>query len=171
MPYTVEILRPEEWQVYRDVRLQSLKSDPTAFANSYENESVYTDDSWRAKLAQPGFSAYVVRDDGIIVGLVGCKKETNNRFEHSTILGPLYTDPKYRGMGIGTLLLQYLVEKLHTDPDVKKILLYVNESQKAACHLYEKVGFKKVGVLSKEAYINGVYYDQFLMELLFEEKF
>jgi RimJ/RimL family protein N-acetyltransferase len=40
----------------------------------------------------------------------------------------------------------------------------VNPKQKAAVKLYEKCGFKTVGVLKKELYVNGKFYDELIME-------
>ena len=47
----------------------------------------------------------------------------------------------------------------------KKIKLTVNTKQTSAIELYKKFGFKIVGKLINELYINEKYYDEVIMEL------
>ena len=54
----------------------------------------------------------------------------------------------YRNQGIGTLLLENLI-LLAKDLNISTLFLEVNEQNKPAIHLYEKLGFKKLGVRKK----------------------
>ena len=114
---------------------------------------------------------YVAKKDSNIAAFAGVKRESSDRFEHSAIVGPFYTLPPFRRQGMGGALLSKILEDLRSDNSTKKALLYVNETQKEAISLYQKMGFQKAGLLKKETYIDGKYYDQFIMEILFEEKF
>ena len=49
---------------YRDFRLQSLQTDPDAFASTYVEEVLFAEDVWRKRLQQPDvlhFMAYIER--------------------------------------------------------------------------------------------------------------
>ena len=43
MSIYIKQLMPEEWQIFREIRLLALKESPSAFGSSYEKESKYSD--------------------------------------------------------------------------------------------------------------------------------
>jgi RimJ/RimL family protein N-acetyltransferase len=45
---------------------------------------------------------------------------------------------------------------------IKNIFLEVREDNNFAIKLYEKMGFKKVGVMSDKIYLDGKYYDEII---------
>ena len=168
--FNIEILKPEDWRLFKSVRLMSLQTDPTAFLHSFTEEEKYSDEEWENKISSELFTMYVDKKDSNIAAFAGVKRESSDRFEHSAIVGPFYTLPPFRRQGMGGALLSKILEDLRSDNSTKKALLYVNETQKEAISLYQKIGFQKAGLLKKETYIDGKYYDQFIMEILFEEK-
>ncbi|WP_434440571.1 hypothetical protein [Lentzea sp. E54] len=38
---------PDEWRVWRDIRLEALASDPSEFGSTLAREQAYGDDEWR----------------------------------------------------------------------------------------------------------------------------
>jgi len=57
----------------------------------------------------------------------------------------LCVDPKRQRQGIGRLLLDYMIEQAGK-ADVNSLWLEVREGNAAARHLYDKYGFKQVGI-------------------------
>jgi RimJ/RimL family protein N-acetyltransferase len=51
---------------------------------------------------------------------------------------------------------------------VLKIKLAVVTGQEAAVKLYKSFGFRQIGIIEKELCVDGTYYDEYKMELLFE---
>ena len=51
--------------------------------------------------------------------------------------------PKYRGMGIGTKLMESVIRQAEKN-NIKDIILEVRQSNSEAIRLYEKNGFKKI---------------------------
>ena len=49
--------------------------------------------------------------------------------------------------------------------DYYKISLVTREDNVLAIELYEKLGFEKEGLIKKDNFINGVYYNTFVMGL------
>lgn len=90
---------------------------------------------------------YVAKLDNLIVGyMVICIKEKiyiNKMMRDRRIIEveALCVDKDYRGMGIGTLLLDKAIE-IGKDNQCNDICLTVNEENTGAIKLYEKIGMR-----------------------------
>ena len=61
-------------------------------------------------------------------------------------IGIKICDTAHHGKGLGTMLLSMFIDELFTYYDYKKIILDTNTKNKRAQRVYEKLGFKMVGV-------------------------
>jgi ribosomal protein S18 acetylase RimI-like enzyme len=67
----------------------------------------------------------------------------------------VFVDPKYRKMGLGTILLKYAM-KLAKEKGAKKLNLNVDSNSTRAIDLYRKLGFEKIGsTLLVQGYLKG----------------
>ena len=69
---TIEIrrLEPDDWALYREVRLAALRDSPFAFGSTLESESTYTEPVWRERLQ--GRALFVaLHSSGRPAGLAG----------------------------------------------------------------------------------------------------
>lgn len=60
---------------------------------------------------------------------------------------------KYRGKGVGSALVQKVIDDINENPAAKDKLLYLH-AQLAAVNLYANFGFKKVGEIFQECEID-----------------
>jgi len=78
-------------------------------------------------------------------------------------------NPKSRSKGIGTestlLILKFAFNRLN----LNKIYLQTSESFKEANRMYNKIGFKKDGILRHHYFTNGIYEDKIIYSILKEE--
>lgn len=89
-------------------------------------------------------SSYIIgKIHNEIIGFAGLKKI----FDQADIMN-IVIKKTYRNQGIGTLLLENLI-LLAKDLNISTLFLEVNEQNKPAIHLYEKLGFEKLGVRKK----------------------
>ena len=89
-------------------------------------------------------SSYIIgKINNEIIGFAGLKKN----FDQADIMN-IVIKKTYRNQGIGTLLLENLI-LLAKDLNISTLFLEVNEQNKPAIHLYEKLGFEKLGVRKK----------------------
>lgn len=80
---------------------------------------------------------FIAKENGKIIGYGGIwNVEDEGQITNIAVL------PEYRKKGIASALLERLIECA----DGKSIVLEVRESNRAAIYLYEKYGFKNVGV-------------------------
>ncbi len=107
--------------------------------------------------------------DGKLIGTVGIHRI--NWASRNGYLGIAIFDKGFWNRGIGTeatsLILKYAFEYLN----LHKILLEVYEYNERAIRVYEKLGFKREGILRKNHYLKGKYYDVIVMGILQEEYF
>ena len=64
-------------------------------------------------------------------------------------------DSSFAGKGIGPVATRSLLGYAFNDMGLNKVYLYTEEDNKKAQHLFEKVGFKKEGLLKDDMIFNG----------------
>jgi hypothetical protein len=69
---------------------------------------------------------------------------------------------QYRGMGVGTALMDYAI-RWARQRKVKKIVLSVFSTNRKAIALYEKFGFASEGRRKRQFLIDGKYVDEIMM--------
>ncbi len=151
----------DQWELYRDIRLEALRSDPSAFGSSYEEEKLYPEEVWRERVSNTLFAFA----DGKAVGLIGHVRQSRLSQRHIVHIVGFYVTNDHRGRGIGYLLLNGMLARIRDYGDVEKVSLVVSRNQINALNLYRKCGFKLVGELKKELKIGDSYYDELLMDL------
>ena len=86
------------------------------------------------------------------------------RVRHSGEFG-LSVRKRYWGLGIGSMMLDTLIDWAKDTGFIKKINLRVRTDHQRAIQLYEGKGFVWEGKIRKEMFLDGKYYDHHLMGL------
>jgi RimJ/RimL family protein N-acetyltransferase len=103
--------------------------------------------------------------DGAIAAHLTFTAGHRPRVRHSGEFG-LAVRQAYWGLGIGSLLVDALIEWARGTGIVTKINLRVRTDNARAIALYERKGFEREGTLRRETLIEGRYYDLHWMSLL-----
>ena len=148
------------WKEYRDLRLESLKNEPTAFGSSYEEEIKLSDNEWKKRICNALFAFLNGKPAGMIVYIFNKKIKAR----HIANIFGVYVKKEFRGGGIGWKLVESAISLIKKNKRIIKINLCVNPKQKAALNLYKKFGFKKIGTLKKDLFVSGKFYDETVME-------
>jgi RimJ/RimL family protein N-acetyltransferase len=77
--------------------------------------------------------------------------------------------PEAWGKGYGTEATRLMVDHAFETMNLNRVWLQVFEYNVRAFRIYEKIGFKKEGVLRQENYREGRYWDTFVMAILRQE--
>lgn len=161
-------LKVDEWEQYRDIRLEFLKTEPQATSFSYEEEVLKNEEQWQEDLKElfeeQSAVFWIAEENGEFKGIVGGITDSGPKQRHIAIVISMYVDREFRGRGIGKKLLGSLLEELESNPRFVKINLDVTTTQESAVKLYESFGFEKVGMWKKEYFVDGEYFDVFEME-------
>jgi GNAT superfamily N-acetyltransferase len=142
----------DDWQALRDIRLEALRTAPTAFGTSYEEEARRGDEHWHNRIARGGtFLAYLpdaseasdasdTPDASDPVGLIGGYPEDS----HTVELISMYVRPQGRGRGVGEALVAAVIDWAR-ERNATTVRLWVTETNTHAEALYERCGFALTG--------------------------
>lgn len=101
--------------------------------------------------------------DNKVVSIAQIRKLGRKRIEHNSEIA-ISVKKDYWGLGIGSLVMEQLIEFAKNN-NIMNISLGVKASNYKAINLYEKFGFKKIGIHKNYFNINGVFDDEILMDL------
>ena len=93
-----------------------------------------------------------------IVGTLNFSAGHRSRVRHSGELG-MSVRKAYWGLGVGSSLLDTLLDWARQTGTIKKINLRVRADNHRAILLYERKGFVREGIIRKEILLDGAYYD------------
>lgn len=161
-------LHPTRWQEFKQLRLEALQQDASAFGSSFDEEIIYTGDVWEKRIStsfnQEGFMMFCAESEGKLVGMMGSGWSQRINTKHIATIYSVYVTASMRGKGVGSQLLEAILSNLATIPNIEKVNLTVTLDQSSAIALYEKFGFRRIGIAQKELKIGGQYYDIVHME-------
>lgn len=139
-------LSPDEWLLYKQIRLEALKLEQQAFGSRYEDNLQHPDTFWRGRLEQAqagtGNLLLFARKDDRLVGLIGTYAD-----EEPGVVNVIsvYVAAEARGQGIGAALMEAILAEVEKNGTFRKARLMVNADQAAAFNLYRRCGFEVVG--------------------------
>jgi putative acetyltransferase len=100
--------------------------------------------------------------DGEVVGMIGLYVRTRPRVRHIGDIGMMVRDD-WQGKGIGTALMQAVVDLADKWLNLSRIELTVYTDNEAGIALYRKFGFEIEGTMRKAAFRDGEYVDAHMM--------
>jgi ribosomal protein S18 acetylase RimI-like enzyme len=143
MAATVQVRRlaPDDWHVWRDIRLTALAQAPYAYGSSLAREREFGEATWRARLArESGMSAMALTNADAVGIIAGWTPEWTD----VVFLVALWVDPAARGRGAGDALVTEVVDWA-TERGYPRVELRVADGNVAARRLFLRNGFIPTG--------------------------
>lgn len=144
MRYTIRRLNSGEADLYRSVRLESLKESPEAFASTYESALERSADSWHqqadASATGSDRATFIVLAD-VPVGVAALYRNPEKSEEGEMI--QVWVSPEYRGGEVAGGLMGALFQWA-ADNRIQTILAEVTPDNSRALRFYEKQGFVRI---------------------------
>ncbi|CAM0558053.1 GNAT family N-acetyltransferase [Vreelandella titanicae] len=142
------VLTPQDWQLYKLARLNSLEDAPDSFGSTYEQEVTLSDTEWQTRLDLKwrGLDALplIAELEGQAVGLAwGVIHEPDTKMAH---IYQMWVSPALRGKGIAKSLL-YEISTWAVNKGCECIKLAVTTSNEAAVGFYTSSGYLPTGPL------------------------
>jgi ribosomal protein S18 acetylase RimI-like enzyme len=137
-------LGPEDWKLWRSLRLAALAEAPHAFGSRLADWQGEGDreERWRERLGIAGSHNVVAVLDGEPVGMASGVPADDESVE----LISMWVAPSARGRGVGDALVRE-VERWARESGARVLRLDVAEDNAAAQALYERRGFALTGEL------------------------
>ena len=145
----VRRLTDTDVNAFKSIRLEALKTEPDAFASSYDEALKLSDEDWRARLTQPIVVA-AFDDTGTPRGLMGVIRQPYTQMAHRGSLVMVYVAPDARRGGTARKMLAF-IEAEARQAGIDQIELEVRADNAAAIRFYETAGYQTYGQLPRAA--------------------
>jgi aminoglycoside 6'-N-acetyltransferase len=119
----------------------------------------------REALEPPANEGYfAIEQDGEVIGMIQFWEETDARFRHAAI--DLFLGVGAQGRGLCTDVVRTMVRHLFEDRGHHRLTIDPELRNERAIRCYERLGFRRVGVLRRYFLApDGTWHDGLLMEL------
>lgn len=158
--------REVKWQEYRELRLEALQKEPSAYGTSYDSQKNKSDEAWQQRFRQyqEGNGNWMIfaSDGQQLIGMTGAYQEAEDKKDNSAWVVAVYVKKEFRGKGLGKLLLTTLLDVL-AKAEITKAKLGVNVNNIAALTLYKQCSFQTVRT-ENVLLGDGKYHDEYIME-------
>ncbi len=128
---------PDDWRLFRELRLTSLREAPYAFASRLETALEYGEADWRGRLVS--VTQFAAFDAEQPVGTAGALTEGEK-----TELVSMWVRPEARGTGVGDALVAAVIEEALARGSAA-VTLWVSDGNRDAEALYARHGFARSG--------------------------
>ncbi len=162
----IRALNAEDAPKFHALRLRSLRENPEAFGNAYEDEVNFPIERVleRLQISAEKITLGALIDEEI-VGFVSFNRYPGRKTRHRASLGAMYVKPETRGRGIGAALLNEVIHHARALSDLEELILAVTVGNAAAHRLYQAVGFVDSHVEKRIIKLDDTYYDIVWMTL------
>lgn len=162
-------LRPIE---NKDLKvLNKWKNDYEIFkylGGGFQPQSINEQEKYISNLINnSGASKRFIIDNGEAIGMVGLYDI--NFINRNCDLGIYIGEKSEQGKGYAKETMDLILDFAFNNLNLKKIKLNVVNANNKAINLYNSLGFKEVGILKEERFINGKFEDVKIMELIKDE--
>lgn len=156
----IRLLAPEDFALWKAIRLEALKVHPDIFAELHEEAMAQSDEGWAAFLQKHHIFVYL--DNDIPVGVGGYFYSPAQKMRHRGKVFTNYVSHAHRGHGIMDWLLSAIAYHAR-DNGVEQLHLDVVVYNKSAIHCYERNGYTIYGTEPRIFKMNGDYCDCYVM--------
>ena len=126
--------------------------------------TIDAEEKWiESHLSNPNHIILVAEMDSNIVGLLDFSNGRRQRIAHTGEFG-MSVEKSFRDQGVGSLLLEALINWAAQNRTIEKIGLNVHSNNERAIALYQKMGFEIEGIRKRDLkYGEGQYVDAIVM--------
>lgn len=142
--YSIRQLNPNDWQIYREIRLEALKNHPAYFSPS-KDETKFTKTDWKERLSNKNAASFGLFAENKIIGLTGIVREGNNPQSTRAHLVSSYIKNEYRKLGLSKLFFEVRMTWAKSQDNIKTLILEHRDDNLPSQMAHQKFGFRLVG--------------------------
>jgi RimJ/RimL family protein N-acetyltransferase len=134
-PYHLKKLTPDDWLIFKQIRLEALQQAHGVFGGSYEKESQHPDDYWQERISDPLSAYWGLFHDNEIIGLTGARA-----YDTDIFLVASYIRAEHRKKGLSTLYYRARIDWAKEN-GYKKVIVSHREDNIASKKANQNFGF------------------------------
>lgn len=142
--HTIRRIKSGETDLFRDIRLRSLRESPEAFVSNYESAR---ERSWESWVEQAGASVsgsecctVLALSGSIVVGIAALYQQDDGNCKSGEII-QMWVDPEYRDQRLGSQIVEHLLLWARME-GYTEILATIHVENAVVVNFYEKLGFE-----------------------------
>lgn len=135
----VNVLTEDDWETYREVRLQALRESPEAFVASAEEESQLPEAEWHDRMVRS--TRLLAQEADEVVGVVSLGTALRTGEEGIGELFGLWVIPARRGTGVARKLLERCADAAR-EAGLKQLVYWVGTDNGRAVAFASSFGFR-----------------------------
>jgi len=142
----VRTLTPDDWGLFRRLRLAALRDAPLAFGSTYEREASRTEEQWRERLGWVDGERFVAYVEGEPAGIAAVYLRKEERDDPGPVpeLVSMWIHPDHRRRGVGRVLVEAVIGWVGGRGH-DEVRLMVSADNPAAERFYDTIGFARNG--------------------------
>ncbi|PAQ10105.1 GNAT family N-acetyltransferase [Mesorhizobium temperatum] len=157
---TLKLLDPDEFEIFKRIRLEALRAAPEAFASSAAEWENLPDEEWRRRLTN---NPVVVSFRGEEpVGIMGLKRQPASKMAHRATVIMVYLRDSERGGGYAVGMLNLLLDHARA-LGISQVELAVSAENLSAIRFYQREGFHEIGCIPAGFLHEGREIDEIVM--------
>lgn len=116
------------------------------------------------EVGKPGWRRYwiITNEVGEMIAHIDLRSRDEPSTSHRALLG-MGMNTEYRGKGIGSRLVEFVLQWANKLPEIQWIDLQVMSNNVPGVKLYQKMGFELQGEYKEMFFIDGAYFDYLSM--------
>ena len=149
---------------FRELRLEALENNPIAFSADYQKNFNHPAKYWEDLLSPHADEStmFIGEIEARLIAMTGVMRGNWPKTRHSAWVWGVYVTPQWRGLHIAEEIIHSCIEWAKSK-NVVMAKLGVAAVNQPAIRCYERCGFQVYGTEPRAVYVDGKYYDEYLM--------
>jgi RimJ/RimL family protein N-acetyltransferase len=140
--FVTKQLRQENWQDYRDIRVEAITLHEDKFSVPLATTLAQTPEGWQSRLGTADSAVFGLYNDNKIIGLNAIFKDSAQ--DRTAILAATYVQSTYRGRGLSRLILKAGIDWAKAHGGFDRIEIGHRKGNQALLKAIQAFDFKEV---------------------------